>query len=327
VTDATSTPPPLEAEQALVTYADPDITQTMQIFGRLNPLKSALGIENLTDPELQLFAMVALHTGLDPFTKQIYAIKRGGKVTHQTGIDGYRSTAERTQSYRGSDPAEFEPCECGKDDSPPVHPLRARVTVYRSYPDGIRGQVGEALWHELKPKHVKPQGAYGYLDDMWWQMPFNQLAKCAEANGLRKAFPRVLGGVYITEEMEQANSGEPELEAGDQPTGRAAVAARAAALRAQRGEAQPEVVQAEEGQAREDPAQAPVEPPAGPPTPEPEPAPSDEAGPAPATDPAVCGSVAGDNTVEPGQVCAREAGHSGVHRNYQGTVTWPAAKV
>jgi len=189
-------------ETALITTdLAPD---AMVVYERLTPLKDALGLDKLTVPEMQLFAMVAAHTGLDPFTRQIYAIKRGGKVTHQTGIDGYRSSAERTREYRGSGPAEFEACDCGDEGSPKTHPRVARVEVFRAYPEGIRSQVGDARWHELKPEHRKPQGAYDFLDSMWWQMPFNQLAKCAEANGLRKAFPRVLGNVYIAEEMEQA---------------------------------------------------------------------------------------------------------------------------
>jgi hypothetical protein len=38
--------------------------------------------------ELRLFAYACQRTGLDPFSKQIYAIKRGGKMTIQAGIDG-----------------------------------------------------------------------------------------------------------------------------------------------------------------------------------------------------------------------------------------------
>lgn len=214
------------------TGMDPDVSAAMVVYDRLKPLQDALGLANLTVPEMQLFAMVAHHTGLDPFTKQIYAIKRGGKVVHQTGIDGYRSTAERTREYRGSDAPVFEPCECGDKDSPAVHPRIARVTVYRAYPDGIRPQVGEARWHELKPDHTKNKSGYGYQDDMWWQMPENQLAKCAEANGLRKAFPRVLGGVYLTEEMEQAGPAENAalVEAEAKPTARERIAARRQAI-------------------------------------------------------------------------------------------------
>lgn len=224
----------MTADVSLVTQStDPEITAALTVYERLRPLQDALGLGNLTVPEMQLFAMVAHHTGLDPFTKQIYAIKRGGKVMHQTGIDGYRSTAERTREYRGSDAPVFEPCDCGDPGSPPSHPKVARVTVYRAFPEGVRGQPGEARWHELKPAHTK--GTYGYADDMWWQMPENQLAKCAEANGLRKAFPRVLGGVYITDEMEQAGPAEatPLVEAATKPTARERVAARREAIEGQ----------------------------------------------------------------------------------------------
>lgn len=214
---------------------DPDVSASLAIYERIKPLKDALGIGNLTDGEMQVFALVARYTGLDPFTKQIYAIKRGGKVTHQTGIDGYRSTAERTGQYAGSDEAEFEPCECGSEDSPPVHPKVARVVVHRILPNGhVIDQVGKARWHELKPDHRKPQGAYDFLDSMWWKMPENQLAKCGEADGLRKAFPRVLGGVYITDEMQGADTIEGEARELPSKPAPVTVADRIAARRAER---------------------------------------------------------------------------------------------
>lgn len=214
------------------TNVDPDVSAAMVVYERLNPLKDALGLDKLTVPEMQLFAMVAHHTGLDPFTKQIYAIKRGGKVTHQTGIDGYRSTAERTKEYAGSDETTFEECDCASADSPPRHPAIARTVIHRILPNGhVVNQVGVARWHELKPDHRKPQGAYDFLDQMWWDMPWNQLSKCSEANGLRKAFPRVLGGVYIAEEMAQADVTEGQArEVG--ATAAERVAARRAELEA-----------------------------------------------------------------------------------------------
>jgi len=214
-------------DTALITSnVDPDIAAAMTVYERLKPLQDALGLKDLTVPEMQLFAMVAHHTGLDPFTKQIYAIKRGGKVTHQTGIDGYRSTAARTTEYAGSDEAEFEPCSCGSDDSPREHPALARVVVHRILPNGhVVNQPGIARWHELKPKHTKNASGYGFADDMWWQMPWNQLAKCAEANGLRKAFPRVLAGVYIADEMGQAETIEGQSRP-VAPTARERIAAR-----------------------------------------------------------------------------------------------------
>lgn len=202
---------------------DPEISAAMQVYDRLAPLKNALGIGDLTDSEIQLFAMVAHRTGLDPFSRQIYAIKRAGKVTHQTGIDGYRTTAEKTREYLGSDEATYEPCTCSA--KPEGHPAVARVVVHRAHASGhVIDQVGVARWHELVP----PSGQ----DSMWQKMPFNQLAKCAEANGLRKAFPRVLGGVYIAEELEQAGPAEDAalVEAASKPTARERISARRAAI-------------------------------------------------------------------------------------------------
>jgi phage recombination protein Bet len=203
---------------------DPDVSASLQIYERIKPLKDALGVRDLTDQELQVFALVARYTGLDPFTKQIYAIKRAGRVTHQTGIDGYRSTAERTGQYAGSDEALFEDCPCGAE--PKGHPSVARVTVHRIHGSGhVIDQVGVARWHELYP------GA-GDVGQMWRKMPHNQLAKCAEANGLRKAFPRVLGGVYLADEMQGADTIEGEAREVPEKAAPVTVADRIAARRA-----------------------------------------------------------------------------------------------
>jgi phage recombination protein Bet len=227
---------------------DPDVSASLAIYERIKPLKDALGVRDLTDQELQVFALVARYTGLDPFTRQIYAIKRGGKVTHQTGIDGYRSSAERTGQYAGSDEATFEECACGQE--PKAHPSVARVVVHRILASGhVVDQTGVARWHELYP------GA-GDVGQMWRKMPHNQLAKCAEANGLRKAFPRVLGGVYLSEEMQGADTIEGEAREVPQRPAPVTVADRIAARRAER-EAPAIVVEPTPQEAASEPADEP----------------------------------------------------------------------
>jgi phage recombination protein Bet len=148
----------------------------------MNTVRGVLA-PDLNDEELRLFAMVANRSGLDPFAKQIYAVKRKGRVTFQTGIDGYRSIAVRTGMYDGQDEPEYgPPCPCG-EDRPKGHPEFATVRVYRK---GVgRAIAATAYWHE----YIPAAGQSGEGDVMWRRMPRVMIAKVAEALALRKAFP------------------------------------------------------------------------------------------------------------------------------------------
>ncbi|GEM_PF-2341149 len=145
-----------------------------------------------TDDELKLFLYTAVRTGLDPLTKQIHFVKRGGQATIQTGIDGYRAIAESKGELAGIDDAVF-------DTETEPHPNKATVTVYRLV-DGRRVSfTASARWAEYAPS--------GTRSFMWNKMPYLMLAKCAEALALRKAFPSDLSGIYTDEEMAQAEEG------------------------------------------------------------------------------------------------------------------------
>lgn len=180
-----------------------------EMLAGLRTVQSVLA-PDLTAEELRLFAMVANRSGLDPFAKQIYAVKRKGRVTFQTGIDGYRSIAARTGMYDGQDEPEYGPvCTC-QDNRPPGHPESATVRVYRK---GVtRAIAATAFWHEYKPE----AGENGKNDIMWTRMPRVMIAKVAEALALRKAFPYdperregIGADVYTADEMAQADTPHP----------------------------------------------------------------------------------------------------------------------
>ena len=169
----------------------------------------------ITDAELRLLRYVCKKTGLDPFMRQIYIVKRwdaGRKRevdTFQTGIDGYRAIAERSREYAGSDKPVFvyltkkgvEKLKSRNLSAPQANLKSAAVTVYRIVLGQRVGYTATAYWDEYAQ-----YGHNGELTRFWSCMPRAQLAKCAEALALRKAFPGSLSGLYTNEEMQQADN-------------------------------------------------------------------------------------------------------------------------
>lgn len=173
--------------------------------------------------EFDLFCEVSRRVGLDPFRKQIYAVvynkdkpeKR--KMSIITAIDGFRAIADRSGKYRpGESEAEYVYDERAKD--PKTNPLgieRAVVTVFKLSPDGQWHPLkGTAYWTEFAPLNEiwaydkdegkkRPTGEFELPYGNWRKMPRVMIAKCAEAQAIRKGWPEDLAGVYAPEEMER----------------------------------------------------------------------------------------------------------------------------
>ena len=174
-----------------------------------------------TDDELSLFLAQCNRTGLDPFNREIYFIKRRTWNSRtrdyeeigqtQVSIDGFRVMAERTGEMDGQDVA-----WCGQDgvwrdvwldDAPPA---AARVLVYRK--GCARPFPGLAKFSEYVQTSKDKDGSLKVIG-LWGKMGANQIAKCAEALGLRKAFPRQFSGLYTVDEMAQADNDRAALPA------------------------------------------------------------------------------------------------------------------
>lgn len=157
-----------------------------------------------TDDELKLFIHVASSRDLDPFRKEIYAIKRWNSqekretVAFQVSIDGYRKIAERTNRYAG----QVGPFWCGQDgkwvdvwldDEPPK---AAKVGM-------LRAGFSEPVWAVVRYNSFVQRTKDGTPTRFWKEMPDHMLAKVAESQAMRKAFPEAIAD--IDQELDRAN--------------------------------------------------------------------------------------------------------------------------
>ncbi len=162
-----------------------------------NELIKNMLCKGITDDELQLFAAVCKKSGLDPFMKQIYAVKRNGRegpqMTIQTSVDGYRLIAERTGRY------------CPGRESTYTY-QDGKVFSATSY---VKKQTSDGTWHEVSAsayysEYAPPVTKNGYENPFWRDKSHIMLAKCAETLAIRKCFPNELSGIYTEEEMHQS---------------------------------------------------------------------------------------------------------------------------
>ena len=98
--------------------------------------------KNCTDDEIKVFIHACNRTGLDPFMRQIYAIKRGSNLTIQTGIDGFRLIAERTGNYSPG------------RESTIVYDDKGKILSATAY---IKKRTSDQVWHEV--------AATAYMDE------------------------------------------------------------------------------------------------------------------------------------------------------------------
>lgn len=142
-----------------------------------------------SNDELALFIATANRLGLDPFARQIFAIKRGGVMSIQVSIDGFRLAADRTGRYAPGRPTEYEHDDDGK--------LVCATAYVKKHVAGEWHEIGETSY---LAEYVQSSNA------LWKTMPRVMLAKTAEARALRRAFPAELSGAYAPEEMDQADA-------------------------------------------------------------------------------------------------------------------------
>lgn len=179
----------LEHVKSLTGYSDEQIAL----------LKNTVA-QGAPNTELAVFLHACGVLQLDPLLRQAYWIRRKTRAevngqwqdvykgALQVGIDGYRAIADRTGVYGGSSEPRFSEWTNWKYKEETMNvPGRAEVTVWKIVQGRNCAFTGVAYWSEFVPPESQAQ--------MYARMPRLMLAKDAEAQALRKAFPALLGPV------------------------------------------------------------------------------------------------------------------------------------
>ena len=134
------------------------------------------------------------------------------------GINDYRTDASRTGEHVGTSDPEFGPDVTETLDGVTItYPAWCRVVVERLCENGIIGKFSaKELWKE---NYATKSSKSDAPNAMWKKRPYAQLAKCAEAQALRRGFPEV-GNQPTADEMEGKEleiNPSPEFKPSNQP--------------------------------------------------------------------------------------------------------------
>lgn len=140
--------------------------------------------------ELSMFLEFCKAAGLNPFKREAWFIKAGGRAQIMTGLNGYLKIANKHPQFDGME-IDIVEGQLGIE--------KAICKVYRK--DRKYPSVGIALMREYK------KGT-----PIWSQMPSVMLGKVAKCIAIREAFPLETEGTYAEEEM------PPEFAAVNQAT-------------------------------------------------------------------------------------------------------------
>lgn len=163
--------------------------------------------KDLQDHEFSLLCQLGMATNLNPFLREIWAVKYGNApATIFIGRDGYRKAAQNYNNYD----YHIVDSVYSNDD------FRIENSkIIHNYNITDRGKLVGAYCSVKRKSSSKPMFVYVDLNEynlkksVWLTKPATMIKKVAEAQGLRMAFQSIFAGTYDESEdwtVEEINS-------------------------------------------------------------------------------------------------------------------------
>lgn len=175
-----------------------DIPTIWEDTDKLKEIKAQFA-PTLNNSEFNAFISLGQATGLNPFLKEIWAIKYDANRPAQIfiGRDGYRKAAQRQADYdfhyaEAVYSADILVIENGKISH--SRTFANRGTLQGAYAIGKRRSSSREVYVTVNLSEFKK------TKGVWATMPETMIKKCAEATLLRMLFQEVFAGTYSEEE-------------------------------------------------------------------------------------------------------------------------------
>ncbi len=162
---------------------------------QFNEVKQIYG-KDLTDGEFQTFVQLGKATGLNPFLREIWAVKYGNTAAQIfIGRDGYRRSAQSHPQY------DYHHVDAVYSNDG-FHFDLSQGEVNHTYNFKDRGKIVGAYCIVKKRNSTKPVFVFVDINEynngksVWAGKPATMIKKVAEAQGLRMAFQELFAGTY-----------------------------------------------------------------------------------------------------------------------------------
>lgn len=155
---------------------------------------------HLTQSEFSYFIQVGKNTGLNPFMRELWAVKYGRNPAQIfVGRDGYRKSAQAHPAYEYH---QVNAVYCGDEFT------IINDEIYHQSNPFAQNQKLTGAYCKVKRKNAEHYtyvtvkfDEYNLKQGLWVTKPETMIKKVAEAQALRAAFQDVLGGTYDDAEM------------------------------------------------------------------------------------------------------------------------------